>query len=190
VSATHSAKETGVATVLGYHGCQNDFADGVRAGRITLDQWKPSQNQYDWLGEGIYFWEASRSRAEQWARERFADGADVLAVEIELGQCLDLLETRYHEDLRATYQRLRRAYRKLGLSLPKNHAKLHDLDNLVIDRFVQAMAEKGIRFQTVRGVFEEGPRLFPGSVIRAQSHIQIAVRDIDCLRLRHEKGGE
>lgn len=90
--------------VLGYHGCQTVFANGVRAGRVSLAQWTPSQNSYDWLGEGIYFWEASQTRAEQWAVEQFGDQADVLEVEIELGQCLNLLENTYHDDLRATYQ--------------------------------------------------------------------------------------
>ncbi len=64
--------------VLGYHGCEKVFANGVRSGRISLAQWKPSQNLYDWLGEGIYFWESSRTRAEEWATEIFGDQADVL----------------------------------------------------------------------------------------------------------------
>ena len=32
-------------------------------------------------------------------------------------------------------------------------------------------------FEIVRGAFEEGPSAFPGSKIREQTHIQLAVRD-------------
>jgi hypothetical protein len=176
-----------VAPVLGYHGCDRPFADAARSGRITLTAWRLSQNLYDWLGEGIYFWEGSRSRAEQWAVEHFGEEADVLEVEIELGHCLNLLESTYHDTLRQTYRNLRAAYRSRGLTLPKNQKKRHDLDCLVINKFVQfmekLMVQQEIRIQTVRGVFEEGRPLFPGSALRAQSHIQVAVRDVQCIRI-------
>jgi hypothetical protein len=141
----------------------------------------------DWLGEGIYFWEDSRTRAMQWAVEKFGDQADVLEVTIELGQCLNLLESTYHDDLRTVYKKLKMDYRRQGAALPKNDKKRHDLDNLVINRFVEFMLQQGVRFQTVRGVFEEGRRLFPGSAIRTQSHIQIAVRDARCVHIRPER---
>ena len=38
--------------VLGYHGCDAALAEEVLAGREIL---RPSRNDYDWLGEGIYF---------------------------------------------------------------------------------------------------------------------------------------
>ena len=177
-----------MATVVGYHGCQRDFADGVRSGRIPLDHWKPSRNIYDWLGEGIYFWEGSRSRAEEWAKLQFGVAADVLEVEIDLEHCLDLLENTYHNAIRATYRNLRTVYRSQVWTLPKNRRKRHDLDSLVINKFVLFMElfsdRRGIRFQSVRGAFEEGRPLFPGSAIRSESHIQIAVRDIRSLRVR------
>ncbi len=183
-----------MATVLGYHGCHKNFSDGVRSGRISLAQWKPSQNTYDWLGDGIYFWEASRTRAEQWAGEQLGDQADVLEVEIDLGQCLNLLESTYHDAIRATYQNLRTVYRSQGWTLPKNQQKRHDLDCLVMNKFVKFMerfvGQQGIVFQTVRGVFEEGRPLFPGSALRTQSHIQIAVRDVQCLHIRDQRGGK
>jgi len=179
-----------VATVVGYHGCHREFAVGVRSGRISLDRWKPSHNVYDWWGERIYFWEGSRSRAQAWAEQQFGHEADVLEVEIELGRCLDLLECTYHDAIRATYRNLRMVYRSQGWTIPKNQKKRHDLDCLVINKFVLFMErftdQHGIRFQTVRGVFEEGCPLFPGSAIRSQSHIQVAVLDIGCLRVREE----
>jgi hypothetical protein len=35
----------------------------------------------------------------------------------------------------------------------------------------------GVRFQTVRGVFQEGIPAYPGSGILKKSHIQVVVRD-------------
>jgi hypothetical protein len=101
----------------------------------------------------------------------------VLATEIGLGHCLDLLESTYHGAIRATYRNLRTVYRSQGWTLPKNQKKRHDLDCLVINTFVLFMEQftgpQGILFQTVRGVFEEGRPLFPGSAIRSESHIQV-----------------
>lgn len=176
-----------MSTVVGYHGCQRKFADGVRSGRIPLARWKPSQNLYDWLGEGIYFFEGSRTRAEQWSASQFGNRADVLEVEIELGQCLNLVESTWHRALRSTYRNLRTIFHSQGWPLPKNRVKRHDLDCLVINKLVE-LVERGagqqqIRFQTVRGLFEEGRPVFPGSAIRSESHIQIAVRDIRCMRV-------
>lgn len=97
---------------------------------------------------------------------------------------MNLLESTYHDDLRATYQKLRAVYNSKGLTLPKNQKIRHDLDCL-INRFARTMAQKGFHFQTVRGAFEEGRLLFPGSAIRKQSHVQIAVRDFQCIRITH-----
>jgi hypothetical protein len=182
-----ATRRSAVAPVLCYHGCRRVFADAARSGSIALIEWRLSQNAYDWLGEGIHFWEGSRSRAAQWAVEHFGAEADVLEVELELGHCLNLLESTYHDTLRQTYRNLRAAYRSRGLTLPKNLKKRHDLDCLVINKFVQfmetLMVRQEIRFQTVRSVFEEGRPLFPGSALRAQSHIQVAVRDVQCIRI-------
>lgn len=177
-----------VPTVLGYHGCHKDFADGVRTGSIGPGDWQPSQNVYDWLGEGIYFWEGSRTRAHEWAVEQFHEQADVLEAEIDLEGSLNLLENTYHEPLRATFRNLRTVYGSLGWELPKNRKKRHDLDCLVINKFVKFMerisGQHGIAFRSVRGVFEEGRPLYPGSALRSQAHIQIALRDIRCMRIR------
>ena len=38
------------------------------------------------------------------------------------------------------------------------------------------------KFQTVRAAFHEGRELFPGSYIASHTHIQIAVRDLSCIK--------
>ncbi len=37
------------------------------------------------------------------------------------------------------------------------------------------------RYQTIRCPFEEGESAFPGSLLKTQTHIQIAVRDLSCI---------
>gem|GEM_PF-6478262 len=71
--------------------------------------------------------------------------------------------------------------------MPKNEGreqKLRRLDRLVIDRLIDASAERGIIYQTVRCPFEEGEPVYSGGMIKEQSHVQIAVRDKTCLSSR------
>ena len=51
--------------VLGYHGC--DF--GVAEELFKNTDFASSQNDYDWLGERVYFWEANPLRAIEFAME-------------------------------------------------------------------------------------------------------------------------
>ena len=46
--------------VLGYHGCDREVAEQVLSGQSDL---RLSENSYDWLGSGIYFWVDSPQRA-------------------------------------------------------------------------------------------------------------------------------
>jgi len=52
--------ETLPSFVLGFHGCDRRVAERVFAGKSTL---KSSENDYDWLGHGVYFWENNPQRA-------------------------------------------------------------------------------------------------------------------------------
>lgn len=46
--------------IIGFHGCDKSTADSIILGEIQL---KESKNKYDWLGNGMYFWEQNLSRA-------------------------------------------------------------------------------------------------------------------------------
>ena len=82
--------------VLGYHGCVPEFAEAILRGELPLSEWQPSQNPYDWLGHGFYFWEYAPARARAWG-----EGGLIGAV-IQLGRCLDLTDTRYTDLLAST----------------------------------------------------------------------------------------
>jgi len=158
--------------VLGYHGCEAAFAEALIRGEVRVEDWQPSRNPYDWLGHGIYFWEFAPHRARSWGSK-----GGVVGAVIQLGLCLDLTDVNHTNLLRVEYKLVRRARREQGELMPRNKGKRRDLDSLIINAFVKDAERKGLRFQTVRCAFLEGRPAFPGSGIRRESHIQIAVRD-------------
>ena len=58
--------------VLGFHGCDEGAFDKVVRHGSEL---RPSTNDYDWLGNGVDFWEQNLERARSWAREQARRGA-------------------------------------------------------------------------------------------------------------------
>ncbi|PWU13946.1 MAG: hypothetical protein C5B50_18365 [Verrucomicrobia bacterium] len=180
-------------TIIGYHGCDAKIADRVLAGTVQM---KPSANAYDWLGEGIYFWEHGPRRAYEWAIDqarlsgRKIQQPAVLGAKINLGVCLDLLDTANTRLLGKGFVEFRQLMQRNGIAMPKNRNAagsrrgdrvLRFLDCAVIDFTVKDFAATEPRYQTVRGVFVEGRPAFPGSKVALKSHIQIAVRDPACI---------
>jgi hypothetical protein len=170
--------------IVGYHGCPRSFADAVLLGQAPMAEWKQSQNSYDWLGDGIYFWEHSPGRALRWATERFRKKAAVVGVLIQLGACFDLLDETTTALLAASYPQFEESFAATGDPMPVNKGKdkkLRELDCAVINHYLERAAERDVSFDTVRGAFLEGPPAFPGTTISAETHIQIAVRNVDCI---------
>ena len=92
--ANHNRKQylqTAPRTVIGYHGCSRNNAD-----RILVENWfLPSTKTYDWLGEGVYFWEYAPYRALEWAKAKCAPSGEepaVIRATIRLGRCLNMLD--------------------------------------------------------------------------------------------------
>lgn len=56
--------------ILGYHGCTQDLANELITGARPISAWPQSNNSYDWLGLGIYFWEHGPERARRWAQDK------------------------------------------------------------------------------------------------------------------------
>lgn len=59
--------------------------------------------------------------------------------------------------------------------------EMRELDCAVINDCIRRVGLRNYSFDTVRGAFLEGPPVFPGTTISAQTHIQIAVRTLDCI---------
>ncbi|MBF0563375.1 MAG: hypothetical protein HQL37_15495 [Alphaproteobacteria bacterium] len=170
--------------VLGYHGCSETTGEDVLAGRVVM---KISDKQYDWLGPGIYFWEADPVRALEWARSKEPAAPFVVGAIIDLGNCLDLMSRRSLKVLRGAYESLKAAHDKspsFGPFPENKKADIHDedrrgryLDCAVVKHLQALMEHRGDQpFDTVRGLFTEGGELFPGSGFSAKTHVQVAVR--------------
>ncbi len=174
-------------TVLAYHGCDAAVANQLLAGA----PFKPSENDFDWLGMGIYFWEHGLDRALRFAQFQSDQGKvkepAVVGAILQLGRCFDLMDTHFTADLAKAYDLCEALYQEEGKALPVNAGKTPDrklrrLDCLVLNLYLQYLDEHaGEPFQTVRAAFEEGEPAFRGSMIRRETHIQIAVRDPRCI---------
>ena len=185
--------------VLGYHGCELELARKVVARELSL---APSDTSYDWVGPGIYFWESDPLRAWEWANGRARDGdydqPAVVGAIIDLRNCLDLLNRQDQELVKGAYDSLAELYRAAGRSMPKNtnakkggdkdrRARALDCDVIkhlheIMDYSIDDDAETKLpHFDTVRGMFTEGEELYDGAAFYHQSHVQVAVRSIDCI---------
>ena len=174
--------------VLGYHGCNREVGEAVLAGETTL---RPSENDWDWLGTGIYFWENSARRASDWseyaaANPQFFSTAlkvpFVVGAVIDLGDCLDLLEAESIRLVKETHDELQRLLTSLDAPMPANTGAEPDrvvrrLDCAVINYLHDTRHEKEQPiFDSVRAAFMEGEPLYPGAGFHARSHIQLCVR--------------
>lgn len=174
-------------TVIAYHGCDARTAERLLRG----DAFKKSQNDYDWLGEGIYFWEYGADRAlkfahDQKARRKVKKPAIVGAL-VQLGNCFDLMDTQFTEELPIAFEMFKSYHRQTGQPLPQNSGKTPDKllrkrDSAVLNFYLDELQREGMKpYDTVRCGFVEGAPAFKGSGIRHQSHVQIAVRNPACV---------
>jgi hypothetical protein len=173
--------------VLGYHGCADAFARAVLDGTQLIDSWKPSENEWDWLGHGIYFWEHSPWRALRWAEENCtSDGSNgaVIGAVIQLGRCFDLLNEAITGLLSESYVSLAEGFAAVSQPLPENRGafgKVRELDCLVINDYLDRLESEEVKYDTVRGAFQEGALAYPGAGFSRETHVQIAVRNPSCI---------
>lgn len=176
--------------VLGFHGCDKKTAEKLIGG----DEFVPSNNEYDWLGPGIYFWESNPERALEFAQEVKARGPKrnpqiktpaVVGAVIDLGYCLDLTTSAGARSLVSAYEGFSESMQLAGAMLPVNGPNIwkRNLDCAVISWFHDRLKKaNGPPVDTVRAPFIEGEELFPGSAFRAKSHIQICVQKAECIK--------
>src|SRR5580704_17575914 len=102
--------------ILGFHGCDRAIGEAVLSGDEDL---KASNNSCDWLGHGIYFWENNPLRAIEWARliqqgprgnRRKIHHPLAIGAVIDLGMCLNLLDSAFLAQLPVAYRRLRKVH--------------------------------------------------------------------------------
>lgn len=172
---------------LYFHGCEAEVGECILAGEPMM----PSDRPYDWLGSGIYFWENDPLRAWEWARSK-ADVANpfIIGAVVALGNSLDLTTRKSHENLKAAYESFEKAFNESKLKLPVNmKANVNDddhllryLDRAVVNHLHKLNETEGYEvYDTVRGLFPEGTPVYPGAIFRDKTHVQIAVRNPECI---------
>lgn len=178
--------------VFGFHGCDEEVARQVINGD---DELRPSNNDYDWLGNGIYFWEQNYDRAYEWAinlkRLGKIQTPSVIGAVIDLGTCLNMLDGKYISLLTEEYLLLESEYHLVNMDLPVNKGRtkdklLRNLDCAVIEHLHATLAEDSpihkSPFDSARGLFTEGDEIYPGAGFRTKNHIQICVRNPNCIK--------
>ena len=178
--------------VFAYHGCDRAVGERILDGKEHVC---PSNNKYDWLGPGAYFWENSPQRAKTWAmflrdNPKYARTAIkepfVIGAIVEPGWCLDLTNAGCLRILRQAYDEFAVTMAASATPLPKNekgHSEDKDLVKRRLDcaviNFLHSVRQEQRRrpFDTLRGAFVEGGRLYPGAGMAAKTHIQWSVRD-------------
>ncbi|MFP5226230.1 MAG: hypothetical protein ACLGXA_01275 [Acidobacteriota bacterium] len=153
---------------------------------LSGEDFKPSENDYDWLGSGIYFWETNPRRGLDWAMElqkRKAKVTDpfVVGAVVDLGFCLDLISSNGTEAVKLAWQSLHANMERSARPLPSNAGGvdllLRRLDCAVINHLHKVREVRQLQpFDSVRGVFIEGPAIYDGAGFREKTHIQICVR--------------
>jgi len=179
---------TSPSFVLGFHGCDQSVFEKVLNGKEGLEA---SINIYDWLGHGIYFWESNPKRAYEYAyelknRKGIIKNVAVIGAIIDLGHCLNLMESTSLQTVKQGYDSLVEIFNNTNVEIPKNRnigssmdLLLRNLDCAVIET-VHELGNK--KFDTVRGLFIEGKELYPNAGFREKNHIQICVRNPNCIK--------
>lgn len=151
-----------------------------------------SENDDDWLGHGIYFWEYAPRQAFLWAKQRqrqrqrlraWGEEVAVVASMIRLGFCYDLLDPENVKDLGRYHQAYDRAV-KGATGPPSNVMSRKRLNCAVFNFTYQWLEDEGTPVDTCRAVFvptQKADRIWPGSGINAHAHIQICVRNPECI---------
>jgi hypothetical protein len=178
--------------VLAYHGCDRAVAERLIAGARFVT----SENDYDWLGSGIYFWEANPRRGLEFAHElaRWRKGKPseikvpyVVGAAIDLGFCLDLMSSNGIQAVASMHTDFLAYCARANAEVPSNSGgqglRFRKLDCAVINHLHQVRAAADLQpFDTVRGVFIEGNRIYRDSGFFEKTHVQICVRNLACIK--------
>lgn len=107
--------------ILGFHGCEKSEQEKLISDASYL---RASNESFDWLGHGMYFWENNPRRGLLWAEQKMKAGTlkepAVIGAVIDLGRCLDLLDSRNIELLKICYNLFKADSERLDKPIPIN----------------------------------------------------------------------
>ncbi len=182
--------------IIGFHGCDESVRDALVNSKNAF---KKSENTYDWLGHGMYFWDNDLDRALEFAQYKQENPKAgnypirkpaVVGAVISLGLCLDLMSSKSLQLLKAGYTTLCSDLSNSGLVIPQNKPLkdgadlvFRNLDCAVIEMLHQYREKNNLPpFDSVRGVFWEGNDLYENAGFKEKNHIQICIRNPNCIK--------
>ena len=168
--------------VIGFHSCDREVGLRMVSGK---DHLRPSNNPWDWLGPGIYFWEDNPYRALTYAEDcakneqKFAGQIKnplVIGALIELGHCLNLMEPNSIGIVRDAYNILKARTEMDGNPMPVNKGSNRSLDCAVIKSLhkLYKVKDRSI-YDTIRSPFHEGEVIYDQANFTAGLHVEICV---------------
>lgn len=151
-----------------------------------------SDNSWDWLGPGVYFWEQNPARALEYAIESaFSKQFNkikiktpfVLGAIIETGNCLNLIEPQSLSILKEAHNSLSKICIESGKTMPENVGDNRKLDCAIFKFIHQTRRGEGKKpYDTIRSAFSEGGQVYPGTSFTARGHIQLCVLNLSLIQ--------
>jgi hypothetical protein len=180
--------------IIGFHGCERAVCEAIISGK---SQMRVSNKSWDWLGDGMYFWQNNYERALHYAqnppgRLKINEPA-VLGAVFSLGNCLDLTDKKSLDIVNDIYSIYAATMAARGMRMPTNDNPSADPDSFdnVIRRLDCAVIKQVHEifhlteqrpFDSVRALLPEGNPLYPGAGFRQKTHIQIAIRNPNMIK--------
>ena len=168
--------------ITGFHSCDRDLGMRLLNGS---DELRPSDNPWDWLGPGIYFWEQNPHRALDYAveatqnQQKFSGRIKVpfvIGAIIELGNCLNLIEPNSINIVKEAHTKLSAVIVESGEKMPLNKGANRQLDCAVIKYVHESNKKLGApAYDTIRSPFQEGGPIYEGANFTDRLHIEICV---------------
>ena len=162
-------------TAIGYHGTTEEAAD-----KLVRENFQLSENSWEWLGHGVYFWQDAPKRAREWARswlslrKKYDGPVAVVAAEIDLTDFVDMLDLEGVQRMREVVESF--AQQDDG-STRVNEPPKNYLDCAIFNVATKMLSSEGLQVAGYRACCVEGTRLVENSPIYDRSHVQLAVLD-------------
>ena len=172
-----------MSIVVGYHGTSSDRLGSINSSGFTL-----TKRTASWLGFGAYFFFNAPEHASNWARSATARrqvNAGIsakpvlLEAEINLGNCLNLLDCTHWPIVKAAYANVSASISQVpfGALASTQGLGFNYRDCAAMNNVVAAFASTGTPLDSILAAFPEGQPIDPTSWLFDQAAVTICVQN-------------